>query len=166
MFCPVIQRPSVLVCWDAVPNFMGPVLSRQECDLFAHACCRVTYGWDEAYPSAHSPLVTQGAIFTDSRAIFLGFRPLKKLCHGSNRGKWLSSTSQSPFVKDYSWHKLRKRSFSILQTEETSKQTWSVNEVLRSWPGPEWRCTSRLIRPCLYEVSRQRQAMCCPAKTQ
>lgn len=49
-------------------------LSRQECDLFAHACCRVTYGWEEAYPRTLSPLVTLGVIFTDSRAHFVPLR--------------------------------------------------------------------------------------------
>lgn len=45
---------------DAVSAFMGPLLSRQEWDLFAQACCRVTNGWDEADPGAQSPGHTGG----------------------------------------------------------------------------------------------------------
>lgn len=118
-------------------------LSRQECDLFTHACCRVTYGWDEAFPRTLSPLVTQGVIFTDSRAHFV---PLRSCVMGQIGGKQLSGTSKSPFVQDNSNWVL---SFS-LQKPQNKPGVWM------RCSGPGRHCTSRLVRPCLYEVSRHK----------
>lgn len=74
------------------------------------------------------------------------FRPLKELCHGSNWGKQLSGTSKSPFVQDNSNWVL---SLS-LQKPQNKPGVWM------RCSGPGRHCTSRLIRPCLYEVSRHK----------
>lgn len=128
-------------------------LSRQEFDLFTHACCRVTYGWDEAYPRTLSPLVTQGVIFTDSRAHFV---PLRSCVMGQIGGNnclalpkaHLCKTTQTEF---YHW---ACRNLKINQECE-----WGAQVLGGTAPAG-------LLDLVYMRCLDTRQAMCSPAKAQ